>query len=366
MRINVYLFSFLLFAYCGYSQTVLRQPTTGRSFVIDKKTDSMGKAFMSRTNSVGISIGIMSGGVYYTYGYGETKKGNNKTPDDKTLFEIGSITKTFTGILLAYFVEQKKLNLDDPINKYLPDSIPAIAFNGKPVTLASLSNHSSGLPRLPGNFWDGADMQNPYKHYDDQKLFHFLKNFQPIREPGAEYEYSNLAVGLLGVILERVSGKSYEQLLREIIWQPLKMNSTRIELRKSDSASFATGHNAQGAPNHSWEFISLAGAGAIRSSVHDLLNYARAQLGGGNDPLRKAIARSHQQTWAKNQTRVGLGWHLISRDGNSYIFHNGQTGGYYTVMLVNPISENVVVMLTNGMVDPMGIAQELMLWLDKQ
>jgi CubicO group peptidase (beta-lactamase class C family) len=268
--------------------------------------------------------------------------------------------------LLAYFVEQKQLSLDDPINKYLPDSIPAIAFNGKPVTLASLSNHTSGLPRLPGNFWDGADMQNPYKHYDDQKLFLFLKNFQPVREPGAQYEYSNLAVGLLGVILERVSGKSYEQLLKEIIWQPLKMNNTRIVLGRSDSALFATGHNAQADPNHSWEFVSLAAAGAIRSSVNDLLNYAKGQMTGGNATLRKAIILSHQQTWARNQTRVGLGWHLISRDGQSYIFHNGQTGGYYTVLLVNTQTNHAVVMLTNGLVDPMGIGQELMIWLDKQ
>jgi CubicO group peptidase (beta-lactamase class C family) len=367
MRINVYLVSFLLFAYCGYSQNSVREASAQLNTAINKKTDSLAKAFLARSNSVGIAIGIMSDGNFYSYGYGETKKGNNKTPDGRTLFEIGSITKTFTGILLAYFVEQKKLSLDDPVNKYLPDSIPAITFNGKPVTLASLSNHTSGLPRLPGNFWDGADMQNPYKHYDNQRLFQFLKNFQPVREPGAQYEYSNLAVGLLAVILERVSGKTYEQLLREIIWQPLKMNNTRIVLGKSDSALFATGHNAQADPNHSWEFISLAGAGAIRSSVNDLLNYARAQFCGGSGSLAlcKAITLSHQQTWARNQTRVGLGWHLISREGSSYIFHNGQTGGYYSVLLINPETSNAVVMLTNGLVDPMGTAQELMTWLDK-
>ena len=144
------------------------------------------------------------------------------------------------------------------------------------------------------------------------------------------------------------------------------MNSTRITLVKSDSALVATGHNAQADPNHSWEFISLAAAGAIRSSVNDLLNYARGQFGGGGDlTLHKAIALSHQQTWTRNQTRVALGWHLISNNGQSYIFHNGQTGGYYTVLLINKETSNAVVMLTNGLVDPMGTAQELMTWLDK-
>ena len=333
---------------------------------IDHKTDSLARTFMARVNTVGLAIGVLDNGKFHSYGYGETKKGNGQTPDGNTLFEIGSITKTFTGILLAWFAEKKKLQLNDPINKYLPDSIPVITYNDKPVTLASLSNHSSGLPRLPSNFWQGADAQNPYIHYDDRKLFSFLKNYQMAREPGTQYEYSNLAVGLLAVILERVSGKPYEQLLKEVIWQPLKMNNTRITLTKADSALFATGHNNAAIPVHSWEFISLAGAGAIRSSVEDLLLYARAQFGTGSSDLQKAIALAQQPTWEKNQTRVALGWHLIDHEGRSYMYHNGQTGGYYSILMISPGSKKAVVMLTNALVDPMMTAVELMTWLHKQ
>lgn len=332
---------------------------------LDLKTDSIAKAFMAKANTAGLAIGVLENGKNYYYNYGETVKGNRKVPNEKTLYEIGSITKTFTGILLAYFVEQKKVKLDDPINKYLPDSIPAITYNGKPVTLASLSNHSSGLPRLPSNFWQGATNLNPYKHYDNPRLFSFLKNHKLVREPGSQYEYSNLAVGLLGVILERVSGKPYEQLVKEIIWQPLKMNATRITLLKNDSAIFAQAYGGQ-LTVHSWEFQSLAAAGAIRSSTSDMLLYAAAQMNTGNSTLQKAIALSHQMTFEKNNQRVALGWHLIINQEKKYVFHNGQTGGYYTILVVNPASKRAVVMLTNALVDPMGSATDLMIWLDKQ
>jgi CubicO group peptidase (beta-lactamase class C family) len=331
---------------------------------LDKKTDSLAQAFISMSNTVGLAIGVLENGNYHTYNYGETRKGDGDAPSAYYLFEIGSISKTFTGILLAWFVQQKMVRLDDPVNKYLPDSIPELSFNGKPVTLVTLSNHSSGLPRLPSNLFDEADMQNPYKHYDDQRLFRFLKNYKLTREPGAQYEYSNLAVGLLGVILERVSKKPYEQLLKEIICDPLRMSSTRITLTEFDQQYFAPGHRGQ-TPVHSWEFISLVGAGGIRSTVNDLLLYAWAQTDGGDTDLDKAIALSHQVTYDKNGTRVGLGWHILSRQGKSYLFHNGQTGGYYTVLLVNPETKNSVVMLTNALVDPMGTAADLISWLDK-
>ncbi len=180
--------------------------------------------------------------------------------------------------MLAYFAQQEIVKLDDPVNKYLPDSIPELSYNGKKVTLASLSNHSSGLPRLPGNMFEGADMMNPYKNYDEQKLFRFLKNFKLQREPGAQYDYSNLAVGLLGTILERVSGKSYEQLVKEIITEPLEMSNTRLTLTESGKQNFAQAYNRDRAVN-SWEFQALAAAGGIRSCVRDMLLYAKAQRG---------------------------------------------------------------------------------------
>lgn len=332
----------------------------------DHLVDSLVQPFIRKANAVGLAIGFLKDGKTSTYSYGEVIKGKGQVPDANTLFEIGSISKTFTATLLAYLVNEKKIQLDDPINKYLPDSIPALRYNGKPITIASLSNHSSGLPRLPGNLYSGAKGDNPYAHYDEKRLFAFLKNFKPNREPGAKYEYSNLAVGLLGVIMERVSGLSYEALNRKLIWQPLQMRATTITIGKKDSARFAQGYDDQAKPAHSWEFQSLSAAGSIRSSVQDILLYAKAQGASGNNALEKAIALTHQPTFEEGKQKVALGWHINKEKGKTYIAHGGGTGGFRTILIVNPETQVAVVALTNANVDPGRVAISLISSIDKQ
>lgn len=333
---------------------------------LDKKVDSLVAPFMKKGNTVGLAMGVLENGQMHVYGYGETVKDNQLAPGDKTLFEIGSITKTFTATMLACLVQEGKINLDDPVNKYLPDSIASLQYNGKPVTIRSLANHSSGLPRLPGNFAAHSNPVNPYSNYNEELLFSFLAHFTPIREPGTQYEYSNLALGLLGVILERVSGKSYETLLKEVIGTKLQMNNTYITLRNTDSVKFALGYDAALHPVHSWEFQSLAGAGAIRSCIHDMLLYAKAQSVKDSTVLSRAIQRTHELTFEYGQHKVGLGWHIFNLNGKNYIAHDGQTGGYCSSIVVNPESGNAVVILTNASVGPGKISIDLILHLDQK
>lgn len=332
---------------------------------LDKKVDSLAGLFMKNVNTVGLALGVLNDGKTYVYGYGETEKGNKQLPDQHTLFEIGSISKTFTATLLAYFIEQGKMKADDPINKYLPDSINTLEKNGKKVTLQSLSNHSSGLPRLPGNLFQYADMSNPYAHYDNKRLFGFLKDYQLTREPGAQYEYSNLAVGLLGVILERVSNKTYEQLLNEVIFQPLEMKESMVTIRKVDSSRFAQGYSQRAEPVHSWEFISLTAAGGIRSTVNDMLLYAKGQVGGAKLPLQNAIELTHQPTFVYGQSKVGLGWHFSETGEYKFSQHSGQTGGYNSILIMDRKNKIAVVVLTNASIDARLVAGPLINWLEK-
>lgn len=332
---------------------------------IDKKVDSLVAPFMKKGNTIGLTLGVLENGQMHFYGYGETAKDNQLIPDENTLFEIGSITKTFTSTILAYFVNEGKIGLKDPVNKYLPDSIVSLQYNGKPVTIQSLANHSSGLPRVPANLISNADPSNPYKKYDDDRLFSFLAHYKPYREPGAQYEYSNLAVGLLGVILERISGKPYEQLVQEIICEPLQMKNTRVDLVSGDTTKFAIGYNLQLLPVHSWEFSSLAGAGAIRSGINDMLLYAKAQVSKQNTKLQKAIELTHELTFEYGDYKVALGWHLFNLGGKNYLAHDGQTGGYCSSMIFNPASGKAVVILTNASVGPGKLSVDLIKWLDQ-
>jgi CubicO group peptidase (beta-lactamase class C family) len=180
---------------------------------LDKVVDKAVRPYMMKKQTVGMAIGVLMDGKVSFYGYGETDRGNGVIPDQHTLFEIGSITKTFTTTLLELAAVDGKLSLDEPVNKYLPDSIPALVYDGIPVTLKTMANHTSGLPRDPPNLHP-PDPANEFKGYYNQDLFSFYRHFRLTQRPGKRFAYSNLAVGTLGVILEEVYRQSYETLVR--------------------------------------------------------------------------------------------------------------------------------------------------------
>jgi CubicO group peptidase (beta-lactamase class C family) len=324
---------------------------------LDKAVDSVMQPFMAELNTVGASIAIFKDGKTYYYGYGETAKGNNTIPDSRTIFEIGSISKTFTATLLADAVNKGKIKLDDPVNKYLPDSIPTIAFDGVPVTIRSLINHSSGIPRMPGNFVAGQT--DPYIDYDDRKMFSFYKNFKPTRKPGDKYEYSNLAVGTVGVILERVNKDSYENILLKTISNPLGMRDTKEYLRGRDSARFAKGYN-DGNFAAPWNFTAFMGAGGIRSTVADMIIYAQAQLGAASPALNSDIQLTHTVTFKTADATLGMAWHYLKPGKDEILFHNGGTGGYKSYLAVNLQKKFAVVILSNTTISVDGVGNELM------
>jgi CubicO group peptidase (beta-lactamase class C family) len=332
--------------------------TTG----LDKKVDSIMQLFMAQLNTVGASIAILKDGKTYYYGYGETAKGNNSIPDNRTIFEIGSISKTFTATLLADAVSKGKIKLNDPVNKYLPDSIPAINFGGVPVTIQSLINHSSGIPRMPNNF--GTGKADPYIDYDDSKMFSFYKNFAPTRKPGEKYEYSNLAVGTVGVILERINKDSYENMLLKTICKPLGMSDTKEYLRAQDSARFAKGYS-DGNFAAPWNFKAFMGAGGIRSTTADLILYAQAQLGTASPVLNSDIQLTHTVTFKTADATLGMAWHYIKPGKDEILFHNGGTGGYRSYLAINLQKKFAVIILSNTTIGVDAAGNELIKWLEQ-
>jgi CubicO group peptidase (beta-lactamase class C family) len=331
---------------------------------LDKLVDSASQSYTRLSATTGLSIGILRNGKNVYYGYGETEKGNGKLPDEHTIFEIGSISKTFTSIILANAVLQNKVKLDDPASKYFPDSIPALVYGGTAVTLKTMSNHTSAIPRMPANFHP-SDNNNPYKDYDDKDLFGFYKTLKLERKPGIQYEYSNLAAGTLGVILEKIYKKSYQDLFVEAICNPLGMNDTREFIRKTDSVRFAKGYNEEGKYNSPWDFEALAPAGSIRSTASDLLKYANANLGTGPASLEKAIEFTHVITFSDGNNITALGWHYIKPGKDEVLFHNGGTGGYRSYLAVNLQRKFAVVILSNTAIGVEEVGNAIMKWLEE-
>jgi CubicO group peptidase (beta-lactamase class C family) len=314
---------------------------------MDLSVDTVARAYIQKANTVGLCIGILKKGKTTVYSYGETIRRNGKLPNADNFFEIGSITKTFTATLLAWYANAGVLKLTDPITKYLPDSVaanPAL----KSITLLMLINHTSGLARVPDNLFNHAsDPLNPYKDYTKELLFQYLKTCTTESKPGEKYAYSNLAVGLLGFILESVNGETFGQMVTDVICKPLAMFSTAQYLNPLLAPRFVALYNTNGLLTPAWDFNVLAPCGALRSTVNDLLLYAKANMHPGTDLLSKAFQLTHKVTFNKD-VKIGLAWHIIVVNGVNYYFHDGGTNGSSSFLAFNPEKDMAVVVLSNS------------------
>lgn len=314
--------------------------------LVDREVDSVVRAYIQKENTVGMSIAVIKNGMAHIYNYGETTKGNGRLPTPNSLFEIGSITKTFTATLLAWYANAGVVKLSDPITKYLPDSVK-INHQLRGITLQMLANHTSGLPRLPDNLAEATkDQLNPYKDYTKANLYSYLRVCSLDSKPGEKYAYSNLAVGLLGVILEKVSGKSFEQMVKEIICMPLGMRSTVQHVNPLLKPQMVSLYNEDGNATPAWNFDALAACGSLRSTLNDLIIYVKANMQPTNGRLGKAIQLAHRQTF-NHDVKVALAWHIISVNGTDYIFHNGGTYGSSSFMAFNSTNKLAVIILSN-------------------
>lgn len=309
-----------------------------------KKVDLLVAPYIDGQYIIGVSIGLVMPEGSYVYHYGTTKADHDAKPTNQTLYEIGSITKTFTGLLLAQGVVNNRWELDDAASKYLAQaaSLPS------GVTLKRLAIHTSGLPRMPNDF-SPADHRNPYADYGEKSLVKTLEGVELAYQPGKSALYSNLGMGLLGNIMAKREGKSYEALLESWVLTPLSMPDTAIRLDEKQVKHIAQPHNADGEPVSVWEFDALAGAGGIRSNITDMLTYAQTQINPGAGPLGPAIRLTQQRhspvDGPKLGQGMGLGWFLFDRDMG--LSHDGQTGGFASSVTISLQSKVAVIVLAN-------------------
>ncbi len=265
------------------------------------------------------------------------------------VFEIGSITKTFTASVLADMVGRGEVRLDDPVANYLPRAV-RMPVRGRPITLLDLATQSSGLPRMPDNFTP-RDSANPYADYSVQQLYEFLSRYHLPRDPGAAYEYSNLGMGLLGHTLSLKARTTYEQLVTRRILTPLGMTETAITLTPAMRARLAPGHDGEGHVVPNWDLPTLAGAGALRSTAKDLLAFLVANLDSTATPLSRTLQQTRVERQPTNDPnlKIGLAWHVLSRPAGKIVWHNGGTGGYRSFIGFDPVRRiGVVVLCNNG------------------
>lgn len=320
---------------------------------------------LEKNQGVGLAIGLYDaseGSAPRFVVAGEALKGSGRRVDADSVFEAGSISKAFTGVLLASLVQEGRIALDAPAAQYLPNaSLPTL--EGKPITVLHLATHTSGLPRLPTGF-KVTDPSNPYGAFTEADLYRALAETKLATVPGQTSEYSNFGYMLLSHLLVKVSGKSsYEALVRERILTPLGMDRSGTSLNAS-STPFAMPHGESLAPVPVWTLTpTLAGVGGLQTSATDLMKFARAQLDTSTkDKLASAMAMAREARHSASPTAsIGLAWQIRKTpSGKTIVWHNGGTGGSRSFIGFEGASRQAVVILANSAHDVTSLGMHLL------
>jgi serine-type D-Ala-D-Ala carboxypeptidase/endopeptidase len=350
MKNNLGILIFILFNVIKiYSQTITDNPLESK---IDSIIQNAAVPFMNNSSRVGLSIGIYNNDEIYSYNYGSTEKLKQNLPTNKTIYEIGSISKTITGVILAHAVIDKKVKIDDDIRNYLAQDYPNLEYKGHPIKLFQLLNHSSCLPF---NIWEKPELvknaqsdslpfilSNIERNYTKEQ---FLKDLHKVKIdtiPGIKLNYSNSAAQLLSFILENVYKTSFEHLILKFISQPLEMQDTKITFSKAEQERFAKGYNENG---DLMPYNSSGAAGGIYSTVTDMIKYIKFQL-NENNPVVKL---SHKPTWGNiDYYAMGLNWQMDKKaNGHRRIFQSGGTAGFNSYIIIYPYYNMGIILLAN-------------------
>lgn len=335
----------------GLSAVGLQTPTpqvNAGAFPSDAEVHAILQQRVDAKRSAGLVVGLMEAdGRTRIVAAGDP--GSGQPPlDGDSVFEIGSISKVFTSTVLAELVQEGVVSLDDPVQKFVPAGVKIPSRNGKVITLGNLSEQNSGLPRMPDNFYP-KDPGNPYADYTVAQLYAFVSGYKLPRDPGEQFEYSNLGVGLLGNVLTAITRQSYEDMERDRVWRPLGMSHTAIALTPWMKQHLALGHDAAGKVVANWDIPAMAGAGAIRSTTADMLKFVAANLRGGDGKLERAMAFAQQPRAPSGPNgHIGLNWLIVQPARETIVWHNGGTGGYRTFVGLVPTKHIGVVVLTNS------------------
>jgi CubicO group peptidase (beta-lactamase class C family) len=302
---------------------------------LDTAVTNAANVFLKDTSRMALSVGVYNHGKYHIYHFGKVDKGGGK-PVDQSVYEIGSITKTMTGSLLAHAVVEKKLKLEDDVRKYIDGDYPNLEYSGQPIRLSQLLNHSSGLP------FSVATDSTDGRVYSKEAFFKALHLVKLDTVPGIKLSYSNSAAILLAYVLEKVYKQSYEQLLNKYLLRPLGMKETALEISERMQKNVLKGFDGHG---KTMVPTGSGAAGGVHSTVPDMLRYINYEV-NENDSV---VALTHKPTWGQIQYyAMGLNWQMMHKAGTERtVFQSGGTAGFSSCLIMYPDLKTGIILLTN-------------------
>lgn len=279
-----------------------------------------------------VSVAVYKDGEATIKHFGELTIGKGNKPNDSTLYELASVTKTFTGYIAAKAVLDKKINLDDDIRIHLDEPFPNLEFKGEPIKIKHLITHTSGFPNFP------------IKSETKKAFFEGLKLIKIETKPGEKYFYSNTAPELTAYILEKVYQKPYEELVVEFILKPNKMNQTKFTLNESDKTRLVKGYNDKNELMPNFNRTLWGGISGLHSTTTDLVKYMKLQL----DKSNPIINESHKKLYKEGSDFwEGFHWYIIENDDKLIYRHHGGIYGMQNWFVIYPKQNIGISILTN-------------------
>jgi RNA polymerase sigma factor (sigma-70 family) len=318
----------------------------------DALINKLGDDFVKDPIHVGLSIGIFDNGQESYYNFGATKRGDRSLPSENTIYEIGSITKSFLSLILANAVLEKKANLNDDIRRYLGADYQKLEYKGKGITLAELANGTSGLPNLlPGILDESrANRQDWYvaaRRFEEMNRNDFFAALREVRlnvAPGSVSKHSNAAAQLLRYIIEDIYGVSIDQLIQKYISDPLKITNTSFSTSKERNAMMATGYDEQGNVTPYTGYYYDWGASGLDSCTADLVKFIRLQL----DSTNEIVQFNHKTTFHAGNYDIALTWlEYQLKDGSHQLWCDGTTFGFSSYLIIYPEHNIGIILLAN-------------------
>jgi CubicO group peptidase (beta-lactamase class C family) len=317
----------------------------------DRLVDDHFKPFIEFTKYIGLSIAVIDGDNTRFYNYGETYKGNRTLPTPYSMYEIGSNTKTFSAAVVTKLMLENGISEDTPISELLPVEIRPINYEGHEIKLKHLLNHTSGLPRIALDMaaYADFDINDPYANYGFNRLINFLNNYELTRMPGAEYEYSNLGYALLNIIVLNQTERPIAYYIDEFT-TVLNMDHTYMTNDQPAGDNSTGAYDDYGDPGNVYTWGIWDAAGGLSSNLSDLEKYVRIHFNSYDENLdiKQLVEICTTETFNNGVFGVGRAWHIVTPDDHLILNHTGGTGGYTSVILIEPNREKAIVVLSNN------------------
>ena len=344
----------LVLAFSGIAYLKYRMVNTPDNKNLDLAIDTEVRKAMKSGQFPGIVVGVYKDDRAFVKGYGTVDKEISQTPDAETVFQMGSVTKLLTALLLQRLCDDGVVSMDATLGDLLGASMP-LSPSVESVTLRQLATHTSGFPRVPKPLLDKLTemaedddpMLDPYSYLGPKYVFDYLATAEGKRKAG-RFEYSNYGMGLLAHVLEVLTGEDYESMVRDKVLIPLGMNQTSVTLTMEMKEKLAKGYTAKGLPTPVWTFAALGGAGAYSTTAKDLITFVQASV--AESGMASQLLKKMSEPQFNEHT--GLGWmqpSFIDRfiGNKGVVWHNGMVGGYASYLSIDIEKGTGVFVLTN-------------------